>query len=68
MVHSDLEPFGGPKLFAIEILVYYLVRSISEILAVKWHAHDEEACTEHQLLLGELGLALYGAIGRMDLT
>ena len=35
---------------------------------MKWHARDEEACAKHRFLLGEPGLVLVGAIGRMDIT
>ena len=53
MVHRNLEPFHGPKLLTIEILRDHLVRSIPELLAVEWHAHDKETHAEHWLLLGE---------------
>jgi hypothetical protein len=68
MVHRDLEPFRSPKFLTIEVLVDHLVRSILEILAVKWHAHDEEARAKHRFSLGELDLVLVGAIGRADLA
>ena len=68
MVHRNLEPFRGPKLLTIEVLIDHLVRSIPEILAVEWHAHDEETQAEHRLSLGEFYLALFGAIWGADLT
>jgi hypothetical protein len=64
----DLEPFRSPKLLTIEVLVDHLVRSIPGILAVEWHAHDEEARAEYRLLLGVLDLALVGAIGHTGRT
>ena len=64
MVDRDLEPFRGRKLLTVEVLVDHLVHSIPEILAMEWHAHDEEARAEYWLLLGELDLGLVRAIGR----
>ena len=53
----NLEPFRSPELLTIEV-IDHLVRSIPEILAVEWHAHDEETHAEHWLSLSEFDLAL----------
>ena len=68
MVHRNLEPFRSPKLLTIEVLMDHLVRSIPEIRAVEWHAHDEETHAEHRLSLGKFNLALVGTIWGADLT
>ena len=48
------QPFHGPKLLTIEVLVNRFACSIPEILAEERHTHDGEARAEYRLSLGEI--------------
>jgi hypothetical protein len=65
VVHRNLEPLS-PQLLTIKVLVDYFGCSIFKVLAVEWHAYEEETRTKNWLSFRELDLALVGAICHAD--